>query len=308
MSKCVLCQNENFKDAQTGQNPDLLDVFVIERCRNCGLMRTKDFQEINLAKYYETTDYYAKKFSAFNILKDAFAAVVKKAPITRLKANGKLLDVGCGDGKFLNLFSNREWDLYGIEPYGKPVSPSKNIKFISEKFENTKLQDSSFDVITMWHVLEHIENPTEVLRELHRILKPDGLIFISVPNINSFSFRLFKQHWFALYLPIHTYHYSINTLTALLNISGFEVQTINKFPIEYSPFVILQSLLNSTELFPPNFLYKYLRGIQKGFPQFVSNIIVAVLFLPIYLGILIFEAVDPKGSSVISIFAKKKAN
>ncbi|MFC1621902.1 class I SAM-dependent methyltransferase [Patescibacteria group bacterium] len=305
MEKCKICNSTKEDLLFRAKNPDIGDSFDIVSCTGCGLVKTKQ-KGSDISNYYTDTSYYAKGDSCFNKIKKLFATITKVYLIERFKRGGKLLDVGCGDGKVLELFDNGNWKLYGIEPYGKPKNARATIHHVP--FENTKLPDDTFDVITLWHVFEHIINPNLVLRELNRILKKNGLLFLSIPNVESFSAKLFKNNWFALYPPVHIFHYSIDTIAKVLEKSGFEVKKVDKFSWEYTPFVILQSLLNSTGLFETNFLYKYLRGSRCNKTQFLATLLLCLALLPLLLILTAIELLDEKGSSVVNIYAYKASS
>ncbi|NVM20231.1 MAG: class I SAM-dependent methyltransferase [Desulfobacterales bacterium] len=145
--------------------------------------------------------------------------------IERHKKGGRLLEIGCYVGAFLNMAKQNGWTCYGIEPsfvisdyamktYGINVFPG----FLAE----SDFQSNFFDVVAMFHVLEHLPSPRKELREIHRILKPDGLLVIEVPNIEHPLHRLIKRpQW--LFVPGHFYYFAPQTLGKLLNAEEFEV-------------------------------------------------------------------------------------
>jgi SAM-dependent methyltransferase len=125
--------------------------------------------------------------------------------------------------------------------------------------EDLGIPDASFNVITMWHVLEHLKRPETVLRESWRILRPGGMLVIAVPNAESLQATISGGHWFLLDVPRHLYHFSARNLTRLLRMHGFETLTVRHHSIEYNPFGLLQSMLNLCG-FPENLLYDMLRN------------------------------------------------
>lgn len=122
------------------------------------------------------------------------------------KENGRLLDVGCGDGSFLSSMKQLGWNVIGVEPDGKSVSIASE-KFGLEVFhgslERAKFPDKHFDAITMNHVIEHVPNPIELLAECVRVLKPGGKIMVATPNIKSLGHHIFTQDWRGLEVPRH---------------------------------------------------------------------------------------------------------
>jgi 2-polyprenyl-3-methyl-5-hydroxy-6-metoxy-1,4-benzoquinol methylase len=302
MENCILCNINNFSTIFKAKSPDFDETFKIERCLNCGLIRSEP--QSDLSKYYIKSNYFAKENSPFNIIKKNLANLLKISPIEKFKSHGKILDVGCGDGQFLSYLNKNKWDLYGIEPYGYSKTSNNEIKITKGTFEKTNLQNNFFDLITFWHVLEHVDNPILVLKESKRILKEDGLLFISIPNSKSLGFKIFKNKWFGLYPPIHIHHFNIETINQILEKSGFKIIHIQKFTWEYAPFVLLQSVLNNLGFIPINYFYKMLRGNNNNLIFNIINILFAVLSIPIVIILLAFEMIDDNGSEVINIYAK----
>ena len=109
---------------------------------------------------------------------------------------------------------NQNWDILGIEPNDKAkgIALGKGIKF-GDTIE--KLESNSFDVITMWHVLEHVPDPVQQIKELKRLLKPNGTIIIAVPNFNSYDAKLYGDFWAAYDVPRHLWHYSKTSIQKL---------------------------------------------------------------------------------------------
>lgn len=306
MEQCIICGHSNFKNLFSATNPDLYDKFIIQRCKHCGLKRTLLNEGRDLSSYYQKTKYFAKESSLFNSIKKIFAKLLKRKLIEKIKNGGVLLDIGCGDGEVLKLFLDPKWKLYGIDPYGQPNSSNPNIRIYNNKFENTKFPNNYFDVLTFWHVFEHLKNPVKVLRECRRIIKNDGLLFISIPNSASFGFKLFKNKWFALYPPVHIYHYSLKTISDLLDKNRFKIAKVDRFSFEYTPFVLLQTLENLLSILPPNCLYKGLRGNAENKFSYLLSIIAIPFVLPILLALIFIEFLDPNGSSVVNIYATPK--
>jgi SAM-dependent methyltransferase len=139
---------------------------------------------------------------------------------------GRLLDFGCGAGGFLAQMAQHGWNVCGIdvsEESVKRIRDQLGIKALAGSLPHPDLRPGSFDVITMWHALEHVHWPAEVLRETHRLLAPGGRLIIAVPNIDSLAFRWFGSAWFGLDLPRHLTHFAPWTLHLMLEKAGFRV-------------------------------------------------------------------------------------
>jgi SAM-dependent methyltransferase len=141
----------------------------------------------------------------------------------------RLLDFGCGAGGFLMQMAKHGWDVCGIdvsEDSVRRLRDEMGIKALAGSLPHPDLIPASFDVITMWHALEHVHAPAEVLREAHRLLSPGGKLIIAVPNIDSLAFRWFQSAWFGLDLPRHLTHFAPWTLHLMLEKAGFRVHPV----------------------------------------------------------------------------------
>ncbi len=139
-----------------------------------------------------------------------------------------LLDVGCGVGFFLREAKNRGWQVYGTEYSGEGIKrcEEKGIEVRQGKLDANQFGDISFDVITSFEVIEHINNPVEEMKEISKLLRPGGLFYVTTPNFNSISRNLLKQQWNIIGYPEHLSYYTRKTLKKLLQSSGFRHKKI----------------------------------------------------------------------------------
>jgi len=173
--------------------------------------------------------------------------------ICRYKKSGKILDLGCGTGEFLQGFDPKRWERYGVEPnpLGYKIAVKKRgIKLYLKELIDCHFPNNYFDLVTAWHVLEHLSNPGVTLKELHRILKKNGILVFETPNIDSLAFRIFGKNWFHLDIPRHLYLYSPKTVMEILNKAGFSVFKIDYFSLGFplSPFSSFSNLLRSCKI------------------------------------------------------------
>lgn len=184
-----------------------------------------------LPSYYENEDYISHTDHKRGLFEKTYHAVKKVALKNKLKiintraSKGSLLDIGAGTGDFLLVAKNNGWTTLGIEPNEKAKNNAilKGIDFIDNL---TDIPSHSQDVITMWHVLEHVPDLNQYLIELKRILKPDGIAFIAVPNFNSYDAKHYKEFWAAFDVPRHLWHfskYSIKKLFARVDMELTEI-------------------------------------------------------------------------------------
>lgn len=160
------------------------------------------------------------------------------------KEKGTILDLGSGTGDFLKAANNDHWKIYGVEPNEKArtIAAEKNI-FLEP--ESTNFNDSQFDVITMWHVLEHVPDLENQLQELDRLLKKDGTLFIAVPNFKSYDAKHYQEFWAAYDVPRHLWHFSKKSISTLFAKHQFEL--IATLPLKFdSYYVSLLSEKNKT--------------------------------------------------------------
>ena len=146
--------------------------------------------------------------------------------LQKFKTSGKFLDVGCSYGIGVKAAQDAGYDAYGIEPTKHAAIYAKkhlHERIIQSTLEKAKLRSDSFDIVTLYDVLEHIPNIKGFLKEIHRILKPGGLLAVQSPNIESFAARTLKTNWNWLLVPNHLWHFSSQSLSNVLKNSGFSV-------------------------------------------------------------------------------------
>ena len=247
--KCNLCDSCDIKELYNFKN------YIIMKCKNCDLIFTdqnsikktkeelyndKYFTEIHSNFFLDCGKYYEnKKSKKIKKFKEGIRL------IEEYSKKGKILDLGCATGVFLDIAQKRGWDSYGIDISQYAIEYAKKKFSLDVKkgeLENIKFPDKKFDVVTMWDFIEHVPNPNKILEETYRILKPKGIIFILTTNEQSLMcwlanlFYKTKIKFFSeLVHPIHhNYHFSEKTLINLLRKRKFEVvhKEKDEMPIE----------------------------------------------------------------------------
>ncbi len=194
--------------------------------------------------------------------------------IARYKQQGAILDVGCSSGSFLASMNDGNWKLYGIEMNGltaeKARSSSGAEVFVGDVME-APFQPNSFDVVTCFDVLEHMYHPREFLERVLQWLRPGGILFAKVPNIDSWEARVFGRYWYGLELPRHLFHFSRRSMRPLVTDVGFrEIQitatgqgTHLGHSVRYVCEDLLQKLgfspVSMAEARPPNLAWRVAR-------------------------------------------------
>ena len=141
----------------------------------------------------------------------------------------RLLDFGCGTGAFLRCMHNRGWQAVGLDISEKAVKyvlEELKLPALAGSLPNPVLPPESFDLVTLWHALEHVHRPLDVLGEIHALLAPGGKVLVAVPNIDSAPFRWFGSAWYGLDLPRHLTHFTPATLKKMLDAAGFQIESM----------------------------------------------------------------------------------
>ena len=176
-----------------------------------------------LYKYYESDDYISHTDSKKGITSFLYQIIKKIALqnklnlIISLKKNASnVLDIGAGTGDFLKYIKSKNRTVFGIEPNKKAreLAFKKGIN-LEESIAN--LKGKTFDVITLWHVLEHVPNLEITIQKIEELLSTNGVLIIAVPNFNSFDAAYYKNYWAAFDAPRHLWHFSRNTMKKLFS-------------------------------------------------------------------------------------------
>jgi 2-polyprenyl-3-methyl-5-hydroxy-6-metoxy-1,4-benzoquinol methylase len=219
-----------------------------------------------LPSYYESEDYISHtdgKRSLFERMYHLIKNIALKNKVKLINAQsqkGRLLDIGAGTGDFLVVAKNDGWDTTGIEPSekAKTIAINKGVNFASNLSD---LENNSFDVITMWHVLEHVPNLDEYILELKRLLKPTGTILIAVPNFKSFDANYYGRFWAAYDVPRHIWHFSKTAIKKLF--AEKEIKLVEVLPMKFDSFYV--SLLSEKyKTGKMNFIKAFFVGLKSN--------------------------------------------
>lgn len=271
LTSCPVCNEGKLKPSDEIKDHFLTgETFQISRCVNCGFLFTNPRPEKkDLGRYYQSEDYYShskKKKGLITFLYDAVknrALNQKYQLISKYKKKGVILDVGCATGEFLYHFYHRGWKTIGIEPaeqprkfaienYGLEVKPEESI---------ARLNPGSFDVITMWHVLEHVPDLNGRMNEIRRLLKADGLLVIALPNYLSWDANHYSGFWAGYDVPRHLSHFTTDTISKLLQKFDFRITEI--IPMKFDAFYV--SLLSEKyKTGKMNYLKSFLNGLRSN--------------------------------------------
>ena len=252
MSGCPVCGNSaglgEFQTTCTTSSGGRCSYFT---CTECGSWTWDPSTVVGETAYPD--DYYGTNDQKFIPVISQMRTVTwwrRARQVHRLRKGvaGDVLDIGCGDGIFLQKLSARGWRIHGTELAGATFKRASRIAGIdlslSGDCQEFPWADASMDVVTIWHVLEHIVNPDILMRECRRVLKTDGVLIVEVPNVESLQARIFQSGWFGLDPPRHVTQFSRRGLHALLARTGLSLVASTGLAIEMGVYGIIQSLLN----------------------------------------------------------------
>lgn len=271
LDSCPICNGDEFvKKIDCKDHSTSKELFTIVSCETCGFIFTNPRpSDKNLQKYYISDMYIShtnKKSGLFSWLYQTVRRHSINRKIKLLKkvaTKGIHLDIGCGTGEFLNGCKEKGFIVKGIEPSKLARNQAIN-NFELDVSENIALKQypaTSFDSISMWHVLEHVSNINETLVQFSRVLKKDGTIIIAVPNCNAWDATYYKEFWAAWDVPIHLWHFSEKTIVRLFKNHGFKLVKIK--PMIFDSFYI--SLLSEEFKFgKKKFITSFLVGLYSN--------------------------------------------
>lgn len=229
--------------------------FEIKETEIKGIYKTYPIPE-NIGKYYESKDYISHHQDS-NSLKEkiykfaqSFNLNYKRNILSNVTfEKAKVLDYGCGAGEFLKHIEN-DVETFGFEPNSDARNFAKQKTTKTIFIENlNELQNESLDVITLWHVFEHIENQTEILSLFRQKLKPNGSLIIAVPNCTSFDAKYYKEFWAAYDVPRHLFHFSKNGMKKLFNTENWKLEKIKPLLLDSYYISILSEKYKKNPLF-----------------------------------------------------------
>jgi SAM-dependent methyltransferase len=222
--------------------------FSVVRCTVCGIAQTVPRPpEHTLGRYYPPSYYPIGGYDPAYYRRRIQPPQRDKLNIVRrFRSSGTLLDVGCGAGFFLREAAKGGFTAQGVEFSREAVefgTKEEGVHITEGELQNTRFPDRSFDVVTLWHVLEHLSRPVKALEKIRTLLKPGGILIIAVPNFDSLQARLFRGRWYHLEVPRHLYHFTPDGLRRLLDAGGFDVKAEYQRSPEHNWAGILGSLV-----------------------------------------------------------------
>lgn len=225
-SKCLICGSSDIKELNRYKHANLV------KCRKCKLVFCrKKSSDSELTKYYSNypVNYCNSQLTLkrYNKLLDIFE---------KFRINNNIIDVGCGDGFFLEAAKERGWNVYGTEFSNEKVTIciNKGINIIQGKLDPNNYDKNCFDVIISIEVLEHINYPVKEIFNFHKILRKKGALYITTPNFQSLSRLILKDKWNIIVYPEHLCYYTPDVICNLLTNIGFKMISLQTTGISFS--------------------------------------------------------------------------
>jgi 2-polyprenyl-3-methyl-5-hydroxy-6-metoxy-1,4-benzoquinol methylase len=243
---CPVCEETYFKDfLEIKDHMITQEKFKIVECDACGFHFTNPIPESDkIGEYYKSEKYIShssNKKGLINFLYNTVRSITLKEKVKWVRniTEGKcLLDIGSGTGHFLKAANDNGFNGIGLEPDAdaRDFAHKNNHVRSSSQEELHNIEAKSFDVVTMWHVLEHVYDLRKDLKRIEEILNSNGKLFIAVPNMNSYDARFYKKNWASYDVPRHLYHFKQNDISRLLLDFGFDLKKV--IPMRYDAYYI----------------------------------------------------------------------
>ena len=201
--------------------------------------------EENLSEYYKTENYISHTDSRRNLFEKAYhlirsISLKRKLNLINSFNSGRktLLDIGCGTGDFLKEAQENNWSIFGIEPNddARTIANQKTNNSVFNIDRLRQFNEHTFDVITLWHVLEHLPKLEEQIAILKRLLKENGTLIVAVPNYHSFDAKHYKSFWAAYDVPRHLWHFNQKSIANLFGSENMNV--VKTLPMKFDAYYV----------------------------------------------------------------------
>jgi 2-polyprenyl-3-methyl-5-hydroxy-6-metoxy-1,4-benzoquinol methylase len=283
--------------------------FTLHSCSSCRCLFLDPMPASReIAEFYPTTYWWkAAQPGILKKLESIYRRIALRdhvAFITKAAGNRmglSILDVGCGSGTLLGLLKRRGFHAKGVDfsaEAAKIAKTENGVEVAVGSLEEAHFPDQSFDVVTLFHVMEHVINPHQVLAEVARVLASNGVVVLQVPNIESWQFKIFGAKWYGLDIPRHVIDYSKNSILKLLNDSGFSPSRIRHFNLRDNAPALVSSLFPS--LVPVSRSVRHRKhNVRESVPAAWSRHLVYLLLVICAYPIALLESAFGRGATIM---------
>ncbi len=244
LDQCPVCKNKQFDNYMICDDHSVSgESFALVKCNKCELVFTNPRPEVSsLPKYYQSDEYISHTDDSNSFINIIYKIVrrytlnSKTNLITRINgAKGSVLDYGCGTGDFVKQARLKGWQAFGYEPdqNARSIAGKKNPSSIIDTINKCP---EDIDMITAWHVIEHVADLRNTLKTLFKKLKDEGYLVVAVPNHLSYDASHYKQHWAAYDVPRHLYHFSRHSMDYLAKLMKFSI--VETIPMKFDSYYV----------------------------------------------------------------------
>ncbi|MBS1486076.1 MAG: class I SAM-dependent methyltransferase [Bacteroidetes bacterium] len=268
IKKCPVCNGTGFKSFIECEDYLVThSKFTLQKCAACGFTLTNPQPSpADIGIYYESENYISHTGGKKSLFDRAYTFVrskmlkTKRILIEKNSTGRTILDIGCGTGDFLNEMKKNGWASVGVEPSAtaRQKAQEKDLRII-ENIEG--LDNTQYDIVTLWHVLEHLHSPDAQLKKIHQLLKNTGKLIVALPNLESYDANYYQAYWAGYDVPRHLWHFNKSTIRKILEANGFQLLQIA--PMKFDSFYV--SLLSESYKNPNrNKLYQAICALLQG--------------------------------------------
>jgi len=289
-----------------GSDPSLPGTCELARCRSCGTAVTLDPAP---PEAHETGAYGGGRPRGARLAAPLLRRF-DQARLTQLRCAGaltpgRLLDVGAGRGRFVAQARAAGWYAHGIEPSRRGIEGARaiGVELAEGSIDSVDVPAGSLDVATLWHVLEHVQDPGAALDQIAGWLRPGGVLLVGVPNLASVQARVGGTRWYHLDVPRHRTHFTVAGLEALLRAHGLEPVSTRHVLAEHNPFGLWVSIVSRATRVP-SWLY---HALKRNAPLRSRDALVTLLALPLVPVAVVLEALFglARHGGTVSVVARK---
>lgn len=310
--KCPVCLSSATAPSLTGTDfffRTTSQTFTLDLCRTCRSLFLDPMPTAEeLTQFYPTQYWWSSStpgllkrlervYRKF-VLRDHISFITTAA---RSQNGLKLLDVGCGGGSLIGLLKDRGFRVKGVDfsaDAAKVANLENGVEVIVGSLEDARFPAGSFDIVTLFHVMEHVTRPREVLEEVSRILRPKGTVILQVPNADSWQFKLFKTRWYGLDIPRHVIDYPKDAILQLLKDSGFSPKRIRHFNLRDNAPALASTLFPSLDPVSRAVRQRHEENSESGALAWMRHL-TYLMFVLLALPLAILEAAAGHGATIM---------